>query len=75
MLSGALDGAVRLVPGDVVVIPTGHVHCCNPDGGRWLYQMTHMSQPWAASLIGDREAGRALSPDSGWSAGPSCPAW
>ncbi len=58
VLSGALDGAVRLEPGDVVVIPTGHVHCCNPDGGRWLYQMTHMSQPWAASLIGDREAGR-----------------
>ena len=50
VLSGALDGTVRLEPGDVVVIPPGQVHACNPDEGAWLYQMIHIDQGWAASL-------------------------
>lgn len=50
VLGGALDGTVRLEPGDVVVIPAGQVHACNPDEGAWLYQMIHIDQSWAASL-------------------------
>lgn len=50
VLTGPLDGTVRLEPGDVVVIPRGQVHACNPDQGRWMYQMIHMDQDWATSL-------------------------
>jgi len=58
VLTGPLDGTVRLEPGDVVVIPAGQVHACNPDQGRWQYQMIHMDQGWAISLA--PEAGRLL---------------
>ncbi|MFT3971492.1 MAG: AraC family transcriptional regulator [Micropruina sp.] len=50
VLSGPVGGSIRLEPGDVVVIPSGQVHACNPDDGRWVYQMIHADQPWAASL-------------------------
>lgn len=50
LFSGRLDGTIRLVPGDVILIPAGHVHACNPEQGRWLYQMLHIDQDWAASL-------------------------
>ncbi|GIG25381.1 helix-turn-helix transcriptional regulator [Cellulomonas denverensis] len=50
VLTGALDGAIRLGEGDVVVIPAGHVHACNPAAGRWRYQMIHLDQDWAAAL-------------------------
>lgn len=50
VLTGALTGPVSLAPGDVVVIPPGHVHSCNPDAGRWQYQMTHMDAVWADKL-------------------------
>lgn len=56
VLSGGLDGAVRLEPGDVVVIPAGQVHACNPDDGAWRYQMIHVDQSWAASLVRAGEA-------------------
>lgn len=38
-------------PGDVIIIPAGHVHACNPDNGRWEYQMVHADQDWATSLL------------------------
>lgn len=56
VLSGRLDGTVRLEPGDVVLIPAGQVHACNPDDGAWRYQMIHMDQTWTASLEPDGEA-------------------
>lgn len=55
VLTGPLDGKIRLEPGDVIVIPAGQVHACNPDHGRWLYQMIHTDQAWAASLTPGRE--------------------
>lgn len=51
VLTGALTGPVSLAPGDVVVIPPGHVHSCNPNAGRWQYQMTHLDAVWADSLV------------------------
>lgn len=56
ILTGSLDGTIRLEPGDVIVIPSGHVHACNPDGDSWRYQMVHMDQRWAASLTSEGEA-------------------
>ncbi|MEJ6549697.1 AraC family transcriptional regulator [Corynebacterium sp. USCH3] len=50
VLTGALTGRVSLAPGDVVVIPPGHVHSCNPNTGRWQYQMTHLDAVWADDL-------------------------
>lgn len=58
VLTGPLDGTIRLEPGDVVVIPAGQVHACNPDAGRWLYQMIHIDQDWVISLA--PETGRLL---------------
>ncbi|MFT0847669.1 AraC family transcriptional regulator [Actinomycetaceae bacterium L2_0104] len=55
VLTGPLDGKTCLEPGDVIVIPAGQVHACNPDRGRWLYQMIHTDQAWAASLVSGRE--------------------
>lgn len=58
---GPPGGTVRLLPGDVVVIPAGHVHACNPDAGRWRYQMVHLDETWAASLLDrDDPSSRAL---------------
>ncbi|WP_369695689.1 helix-turn-helix domain-containing protein [Corynebacterium glyciniphilum] len=53
VLAGALAGPVALLPGDVVIIPAGHVHCCNPDADRWRYQMTHLDAVWADNLAPD----------------------
>ena len=61
VLTGAIGGTIRLQPGDLVVIPAGQVHACNPDEGEWRYQMIHMDQGWAASLIAGREAGLRFS--------------
>lgn len=58
VLTGPLDGKTRLEPGDVIVIPAGQVHACNPDRGRWLYQMIHTDQAWAAPLAPHQEASR-----------------
>ncbi|MGO4578716.1 AraC family transcriptional regulator [Cupriavidus sp. 2TAF22] len=45
-------GAVRLSPGDVVVIPAGQVHACNPaPDGCWSYQMLHIDPAWAAAAL------------------------
>lgn len=55
VFAGRLDGPIRLVVGDVIVIPAGQVHSCNPERGRWLYQMIHLDQAWAASLAAPGE--------------------
>lgn len=55
VLTSPLDGAFHLEVGDVIVIPAGHVHACNPDDGPWRYQMIHMDQGWATSLAPRRE--------------------
>ena len=49
-LTGIPDEAVTLDAGDVIIIPAGHVHACNPDRGRWQYQMIHADEGWIASL-------------------------
>ncbi|WP_155888307.1 AraC family transcriptional regulator [Cupriavidus sp. WS] len=50
-------GAVRLSPGDVVVIPAGQVHACNPEPDRrWSYQMLHVDAAWAAAALAARGA-------------------
>lgn len=41
----------RLHPGDVIAIPAGHVHSCNPDGEQWRYQMIHMDERWVSGLV------------------------
>lgn len=58
VLTGPLDGKTRLEPGDVIIIPAGQVHACNPDQGHWRYQMIHMNPAWAASLTRHREPSR-----------------
>lgn len=46
------DGAgCELVPGNVVIIPAGRAHSCNPDAGRWVYRMIHMDQAWVDDLM------------------------
>jgi len=68
---GAVDGgqsiftteteSVRLAAGDVVVIPAGQVHACNPaPDGCWSYQMLHLDQAWAGAVLEARGAGQAL---------------
>ena len=58
--AGPVGGAVRLEPGDVVIIPAGQVHACNPEQGRWLYRMIHLDQEWAASLMSPRVSAELL---------------
>lgn len=59
---GAVDGghslfgtgteSVRLAPGDVVVIPAGQVHACNPEpDARWSYQMLHLDPAWVGAML------------------------
>ncbi len=50
--TGASGRSVELRPGDVLCIPAGHVHACNPEGGRWEYQMIHAEQYWIRQLLG-----------------------
>ncbi|GAA1789603.1 AraC family transcriptional regulator [Leucobacter iarius] len=50
--TGASGRAVELRSGDVLCIPAGHVHACNPEGGRWEYQMIHADQTWIRRLLG-----------------------
>lgn len=51
-LTGVPGEAVALDTGDVIIIPAGHVHACNPDQGRWQYQMIHADEIWITSLLG-----------------------
>lgn len=48
--AGMTTGPVRLEPGDVILIPSGQVHACNPLDGRWRYRMIHVDEAWLTSL-------------------------
>lgn len=61
LLTGPMDGAVRLEAGDVVVVPAGQVHACNPAKGHWLYQMLHVDQDWSVLRALDQDADRLWS--------------
>lgn len=50
---------MRLEPGDVIFIPAGHVHSCNPDDGEWIYQMIHLDQAWLGQTVLEPGAGIA----------------
>jgi AraC-like DNA-binding protein len=40
--------------GDVVLIPAGEVHACNPeDDGRWSYQMLYLDPHWVRDVLGE----------------------
>src|SRR5699024_810395 len=54
VLTGPIAGKTSLEPGDVIVIPAGQVHACNPDHGKWRYQMIHVDQDWATCLMPGR---------------------
>ncbi|GAC47502.1 helix-turn-helix transcriptional regulator [Gordonia aichiensis] len=47
---------VMLEAGDVVLIPAGHLHRCNPVGGRWVYQMMLLDEDWLRTRIWPRDA-------------------
>jgi AraC-like DNA-binding protein len=64
---GAVDGGAsmfsregrrsRLLRGDVVLIPAGEVHCCNPeDAAAWSYQMLYLDPQWVAGVVGEMYA-------------------
>ncbi|MER6992931.1 AraC family transcriptional regulator [Saccharopolyspora hirsuta] len=43
---GRSASPVRLEPRDVILIPAGHVHSCNPVSGDWVYQMMLFDPEW-----------------------------
>lgn len=48
------DSAMRITPGDVVLVKAGDVHCCNPDDlQRWSYRMFHLDQAWLQALLAE----------------------
>lgn len=58
------DHSQPIVPGDVVLVRAGDVHCCNPaDLQCWSYRMFHIDQPWLAALLGETPATRGLPQD------------
>lgn len=61
VFSGLLGGAVRLHPGDVILIGADQVHACNPDAGAWEYRMIHADQEWAATVAASVGAETLLS--------------
>lgn len=45
-------GESQLCAGDVVLIPPGHVHACNPlPSARWSYRMFYLEQSWMISAL------------------------
>lgn len=60
VFAGSLTGKISLEAGDVILIPEGQVHACNPDEGRWRYRMVHMDQAWVGSLAEGCEAPSAV---------------
>ncbi len=47
----------RLGRGDVVLIPAGEVHACNPENdGRWSYQMLYLDPAWVEGVVGEMGA-------------------
>lgn len=68
---GAVDGgcsvlrrdgvSLPLSQGDVVLIPAGEVHACNPeDDGQWSYQMLYLDPAWVRDVIGEMGASDTL---------------
>lgn len=51
VFNGAVREAHRLESGDVILIPAGHVHSCNPNDGQWRYQMIQADHDWIAALL------------------------
>ena len=44
----------KLVRGDVVLIPAGEVHSCNPaDDGRWSSQRLYLDPAWIGGVVGE----------------------
>jgi AraC-like DNA-binding protein len=44
----------RLTRGDVVLIPAGVVHSCNPENDdRWSYQMLYLNETWIRGVVGE----------------------
>lgn len=60
VFTGAAGSSARLEAGDVVLIPAGNVHACNPDRGRWRYQMIQADQGWIAGLLAEGADSRLL---------------
>lgn len=60
LFAGNLQGSIRLEAGDVIAIPAGHVHSCNPLHSEWRYQMFHFDQSWVADLVGRTQQAAAL---------------
>lgn len=71
---GAVDGgrsvlrqggvSQALSQGDVVLIPAGEVHACNPeDDDRWSYQMLYLDPLWVSQVVGDMGAPDAVALD------------
>ena len=55
------DHSQAIVPGDVVLVRAGDVHCCNPDDLQcWSYRMFHIDQPGLAALLAETPATRDL---------------
>ncbi|WP_018609126.1 helix-turn-helix domain-containing protein [Uliginosibacterium gangwonense] len=61
---GAVDGGSsvfshglhkqRLERGDVVFIPAGEVHACNPENAAaWCYQMLYLDENWLEQVVGE----------------------
>jgi hypothetical protein len=47
----------QLGRGDVVLIPAGEVHACNPENdGRWSYQMLYLDPAWVEGVVGEMGA-------------------
>lgn len=68
---GAVDGGEsvfsregrrqKLERGDVVLIPAGEVHSCNPvEDGRWSYQMLYLDPAWICAVAGEMGAFDAM---------------
>lgn len=68
---GAVDGgrsvlrrggaSQPLSQGDVVLIPAGEVHACNPeDDGRWSYQMLYLDPSWVRDVVGEMDSSDTL---------------
>lgn len=51
LFSGAGSAVLALSAQEVIIIPAGHVHACNPESGTWNYQMIHAEQDWIADLL------------------------
>src|SRR5699024_5539005 len=47
VLTGPIDGTTRLEPGDVIVIPAGQAHHCNPDHVEARYPVFHVDHDFS----------------------------